>query len=70
MSTKSTLSQNLEIGKLFIQSFHNIVHLFGPKTKFGHYRERVSACHSLEKPNEQLFIGKPKEQLIVTFAGI
>ena len=33
LSTKSTISQKIEIGKLFFHRFQNIAHLFGPKTQ-------------------------------------
>ena len=33
LSTKSIISQKIEIGKLFFHRFQNIAHLFGPKTQ-------------------------------------
>ena len=40
LNTKSTISQKVEkakIGYMFIHRFHNIAHLFGPKTDCGNF---------------------------------
>ena len=37
LSTKFTICQQIQIGTLFFHRFHNNSHLFGPKTRYGHF---------------------------------